>query len=192
MQVIVSLSDGLAGYTFHTLVVRKRPAGSTEPVRAPGPPSPTTHPNTELAGLGYETVRAMLNTGWPALLTSLFFLTTNLSDSMFGDVLGAPFSRPYLLSVSLASISSTRQTHRSSPMRTYIPWPAMPCTFNSTTLHATEPARAQLRTVREILNVGWPAFLAALSFLPTTNLSDSIFDDVISVLQTLAGAAHRT
>jgi hypothetical protein len=31
----------------------------------------------------------MLNAGWPALLAALSFLTTNLSDPLFGDVLGA-------------------------------------------------------------------------------------------------------
>jgi hypothetical protein len=47
VQFVISLSDGLAGYTFplyDTLAVQKPPAGSTEPVRAPGPPNPTTLP----------------------------------------------------------------------------------------------------------------------------------------------------
>jgi hypothetical protein len=35
-------------------------------------------------------LRAILNAGWPALLAALScFLTTNLSDPLFGDVLGA-------------------------------------------------------------------------------------------------------
>ena len=93
MQCLVSLSDGLAGYTFplyNTLAVQKPPAGSTEPVRAPGPLDPNTLPETEPARAGLQTVRAMLNAGWPALLAALsFLLTTNLSDSIFGDVLGA-------------------------------------------------------------------------------------------------------
>ena len=41
-----------------------------------------------------------------------------------------------------------------------------------------------------MLNAGWPALLAALSFLLTTNLSDSIFGDVLGALQTLARAAR--
>jgi hypothetical protein len=93
VQCLVSLSDGLAGYTFplyNTLAVQKPPTGSTEPVRAPGPLDPTTLPETEPARDGLRTVRAMLNAGWPALLAALsFLLTTNLSDSLFGDVLGA-------------------------------------------------------------------------------------------------------
>lgn len=93
VQCLVSLSDGFAGYTFplyNTLAVQKPPAGSTESVRAPGPLDPTTLPETEPARAGLQTVRAMLNAGWPALLAALsFLLTTNLSDPIFGDVLGA-------------------------------------------------------------------------------------------------------
>jgi hypothetical protein len=92
VQCLVSLSDGLAGYVFplyNTLVVQKPPAGSTETVRAPGPLDTTTLPETELARAGLQTVRVMLNAGWPALLAALsFLLTTNLSDPLFGDVLG--------------------------------------------------------------------------------------------------------
>ena len=36
---------------------------------------------------------------------------------------------------------------------------------------------------------GWPALLTALSFLLTTNLSDSIFGDILGALQTLARTA---
>ena len=93
VQCLVSLSDGFAGYIFplyNTLAVQKPPAGSTEPVRAPGPLDPATLPETEPARAGLQTVRAMLNAGWPALLAALsFLLTTNLSDSIFGDVLGS-------------------------------------------------------------------------------------------------------
>lgn len=93
VQCLVSLSDGIAGYVFplyHTLAVQKPPAGSTETVRAPGPLDPTTLPETEPARAGLQTVRAMLNAGWPALLAALsFLLTTNLSDPLFGDILGA-------------------------------------------------------------------------------------------------------
>lgn len=39
--------------------------------------------------MGLQTVRAMLNGGWPALLAALSSpLTTNVSDPQFGDVLG--------------------------------------------------------------------------------------------------------
>jgi hypothetical protein len=51
--------------------------------------------------------------------------------------------------------------------------PRVPGPFDPTTLPETEPARAGLQTVRAMLNAGWPALLAVLSFLLTTNLSDS-------------------
>jgi hypothetical protein len=57
VQCLVSLSDGLAEYTFplyYTLAVQKPPTGSTEPMRAPGPLDPMTPPETEPAGPGYE------------------------------------------------------------------------------------------------------------------------------------------
>jgi hypothetical protein len=91
MQRLISLSDGLAAYViplYNTLAVQK-PTGSTELVRAPGPLDPSMLPETEPAQAGLETVRAMLNTGWPALLAALSFLATNLSDPLFGDALGA-------------------------------------------------------------------------------------------------------
>ena len=91
MQCLVSLSDALAEYTFPlyiTLAVQKPPA--TESIRAPGPLNPTTLPETEPTQAGLQTVCAMLNPRWPALLVALsFLLTTNLSDSIFDDVLGA-------------------------------------------------------------------------------------------------------
>jgi hypothetical protein len=79
VQCLVSLSDGLARYTFplyNTLAVQKPPAASTEPVRAPGPLDVARN----RAG-----PRAMLNVGWPALLAALTFLLTP-KLSIFGDV----------------------------------------------------------------------------------------------------------
>ena len=93
VQCLVSLCDGLAGYAiplYNTLAVQKPPAGSSEPVRAPGALDPSTLPESEPARVGLQTVRAMVNAGWPAMLAALsFLLTTNLSDPLFGDVLGA-------------------------------------------------------------------------------------------------------
>jgi hypothetical protein len=63
----------------------KTTRGFTEPVRAPGPLGPTALPETKPARVGPQTVHAMLNAGWPALLAAhSFLLTTNLSDSIFG------------------------------------------------------------------------------------------------------------
>ena len=44
-------------------------------------------------------------------------------------------------------------------------------------------------TVCAMLNAGWPALLAALSFLLNTNLSDALFGDVLGALQSLSRAA---
>jgi hypothetical protein len=40
-------------------------AGSTKPVCAPDPLDPTTLPKTKLTQAGLQTVRVMLNAGWP-------------------------------------------------------------------------------------------------------------------------------
>ncbi|OCH93573.1 hypothetical protein OBBRIDRAFT_885401 [Obba rivulosa] len=42
-----------------------------------------------------------------------------------------------------------------------------------------------LRTVREMIDNGWPALLAALSFIISTNLSDELFVDVLASHQAL-------
>jgi hypothetical protein len=68
----------------------KPPAGLNEPEHALGPLDRTMLPETEPAREGLQTVRAMLNAGRPVLLVALcLLLTTNLSDSLFGDALGA-------------------------------------------------------------------------------------------------------
>ncbi|KAH9049815.1 hypothetical protein EDB83DRAFT_2543167 [Lactarius deliciosus] len=64
-----------------------------------------------------------------------------------------------------------------------------PGALDPSTLPPTEPARAGLLTVCAMLNAGWPALLAALSFLLNTNLSDALFGDVLGALQALARAA---
>jgi hypothetical protein len=65
----------------------------------------------------------------------------------------------------------------------------VPGALDPSTLPPTEPARAGLLTVCAMLNAGWPALLAALSFLLNTNLSDALFGDVLGALQSLARAA---
>jgi len=91
-QCRVSLCDGLAGYAiplYNSLAVQKPTAGSPEPVRAPGSLDPSTLTESEPARIGLQTMRAMLIVVWPALLAALFLLITNLSDPVFGNVLGA-------------------------------------------------------------------------------------------------------
>ena len=60
-----------------------------------------------------------------------------------------------------------------------------PAALDPTTLPASEPARAGLIAVRDMLAAGWPALLAALSFLISTNLSDELFVDVLAAHQAL-------
>ncbi|KAJ3005991.1 hypothetical protein NUW54_g4103 [Trametes sanguinea] len=48
-----------------------------------------------------------------------------------------------------------------------------------------EPATKQLRTVHDMVESAWPALLAALSFLISTNLSDELFVDVLASYQAL-------
>ncbi|KAL7278295.1 hypothetical protein ACG7TL_008271 [Trametes sanguinea] len=48
-----------------------------------------------------------------------------------------------------------------------------------------EPATKHLRTVHDMVESAWPALLAALSFLISTNLSDELFVDVLASYQAL-------
>lgn len=48
-----------------------------------------------------------------------------------------------------------------------------------------EPTTKQLRTVHDMVESGWPALLAAISFLISTNLSDELFVDVLASYQAL-------
>jgi hypothetical protein len=66
--------------------------GASDLSNALGPLDSITFPETEPACAGIQTVRVcvLLNAGWPTPFVSpSFLLTTNLSDPIFGDVLGA-------------------------------------------------------------------------------------------------------
>jgi hypothetical protein len=87
VQYLVSLSDGLTGYSFHlynTVAVQNPPTGSTEPVCVLCPLDPMTLPEAKPARTGLQTVHAMLNAGWPAHLVTFSFLFTTASDSLLG------------------------------------------------------------------------------------------------------------
>ncbi|TBU23332.1 hypothetical protein BD311DRAFT_674190 [Dichomitus squalens] len=60
-----------------------------------------------------------------------------------------------------------------------------PPALNLSTLPQEEAATHQLRTVHDMVESGWPALLAALSFLISTNLSDELFVDVLASYQAL-------
>ncbi|KAI0795954.1 hypothetical protein C8Q75DRAFT_791099 [Abortiporus biennis] len=52
-------------------------------------------------------------------------------------------------------------------------------------LPATENSTKQLKTVHDMVESGWPALLASLSFLITTHLSDELFVDVLASYQAM-------
>ncbi|GLB42717.1 putative C-terminal region of Mon2 protein [Lyophyllum shimeji] len=52
-----------------------------------------------------------------------------------------------------------------------------------------DPSAKQLRVVRDIIANGWPALLAALSFIISTDLSDELFVEVLASYQALTNVA---
>ncbi|KAJ7226681.1 hypothetical protein GGX14DRAFT_692973 [Mycena pura] len=52
-----------------------------------------------------------------------------------------------------------------------------------------DPATTQLRIIGAIIESGWPAFLAALSFIIATNLSDDLFVEVLASYQAMTNVA---
>ncbi|KAK7039339.1 protein MON2 [Favolaschia claudopus] len=52
-----------------------------------------------------------------------------------------------------------------------------------------DPSTAQLRIVSQIIESGWPALLAALSFIIATNLSDDLFVEVLASYQAMTNVA---
>ncbi|KAH9917524.1 uncharacterized protein B0H18DRAFT_1123603, partial [Fomitopsis serialis] len=64
-----------------------------------------------------------------------------------------------------------------------------PPALDLSALPADEPTTHQLRTVHAMVESGWPALLAALSFLISTNLSDELFVEVLASYQALTTVA---
>ncbi|KAL6306601.1 hypothetical protein BKA93DRAFT_729312 [Sparassis latifolia] len=60
-----------------------------------------------------------------------------------------------------------------------------PPALDLSSLPPEEATTKQLRTVRDMVESGWPALLAALSFVISTNLSDELFVDVLASYQAL-------
>ncbi|KAJ7752413.1 hypothetical protein DFH07DRAFT_520905 [Mycena maculata] len=56
-------------------------------------------------------------------------------------------------------------------------------------LSEDDPSTAQLRIVCAIVESGWPALLAALSFIIATNLSDDLFVEVLASYQAMTNVA---
>ncbi|KAG1868360.1 hypothetical protein DFJ58DRAFT_698074 [Suillus subalutaceus] len=64
-----------------------------------------------------------------------------------------------------------------------------PAALDLSTLPQDDPATQHLIIVRSMVENGWPALLAALSFIISTNLSDELFIDVLSSYQALTNVA---
>ncbi|KAG1769044.1 hypothetical protein EV702DRAFT_707206 [Suillus placidus] len=64
-----------------------------------------------------------------------------------------------------------------------------PAALDLSTLSQDDPATQHLIIVRSMVENGWPALLAALSFIISTNLSDELFIDVLSSYQALTNVA---
>jgi hypothetical protein len=64
-----------------------------------------------------------------------------------------------------------------------------PPALDIASLPADDPTTQSLGTVRAMVESSWPAFLAALSFVITTNLSDDLFVDVLASYQALTNVA---
>jgi hypothetical protein len=64
-----------------------------------------------------------------------------------------------------------------------------PPAFDFEALAPEEQSTRHLRIVREVIEAGWPALLAGLSFLIASNLSDDIFVDVLASYQAMTNVS---
>ncbi|KAI0690366.1 hypothetical protein BC835DRAFT_1365030 [Cytidiella melzeri] len=64
-----------------------------------------------------------------------------------------------------------------------------PPAIDLSSLHPDDPSTKQLRTVHDMIDNGWPAFLAALSFVISTHLSDELFVDVLASYQAITNVS---
>ncbi|KAL0562942.1 Endocytosis and vacuole integrity protein, partial [Marasmius crinis-equi] len=90
----------------------------------------------------------------------------------------AAFSAPLYTSI----VIQRPRDPGSSPVRA-------PPALDISTLPQDDPQAKQLRIVRDIIESGWPALLAALSFIISTNLSDELFVDVLSSYQAMTNVS---
>lgn len=91
LQCFVSLAESLSSSTLqqYTSIMLQRPRAAGEAiVRAPPALDLSTLPEGDTTTRQLRTTYAMLESGWPGLLAALsFFITTNLSEDLFADVL---------------------------------------------------------------------------------------------------------
>ena len=64
-----------------------------------------------------------------------------------------------------------------------------PPAMDLSSLSPEEPTTKHLHSVHDMIQSGWPALLAALSFLIATNLSDDLFMDVLASYQAMTNVA---
>lgn len=64
-----------------------------------------------------------------------------------------------------------------------------PPAMNLAVLSQEEPSIKQLQIVHDMIDNGWPALLAALSFVISTNLSDELFVDVLASYQAITNVS---
>ncbi|KAF9267021.1 hypothetical protein L218DRAFT_955496 [Marasmius fiardii PR-910] len=64
-----------------------------------------------------------------------------------------------------------------------------PPALDISSLPQDDPQARQLKIVRDIIDTGWPALLAALSFIISTNLSDELFVDVLASYQAMTNVS---
>jgi len=64
-----------------------------------------------------------------------------------------------------------------------------PPALDLSSLPQDDPSTEQLRIVRDMIESGWPALLAALSFIISTNLSDDLFVDVLASYQSMTNVS---
>jgi hypothetical protein len=67
--------------------------------------------------------------------------------------------------------------------------PRLPPALNLENLPPDDPVVQRLRSDKRMIEAGWPALLASLSFLMNTNLSDELFGDVLAALQALTNVS---
>lgn len=64
-----------------------------------------------------------------------------------------------------------------------------PPALDLSSLPQDDPTTRHLKTVHDMVECGWPALLAALSFLISTNLSDELFADVLGSYQSMTNVS---
>ncbi|KAG8951066.1 hypothetical protein FRC00_007450, partial [Tulasnella sp. 408] len=93
LQCLVSICEGFASFTFpvySAMAVQRPRAAGDALITAPPALDLATLADAEATTHDLRVVGAMIDSGWPGLLSALsFYITTNLSDDLFADTLTA-------------------------------------------------------------------------------------------------------